>query len=129
MTLGELLEGKELPVRVKHLFYRVNTGGLFEVRYILGDKAFGHTIFPNGKPTSHHTELSSTHYEIYTEPPTVTLKKYQIVYKSFSGSFNAAERWFENEEEAKKFFIDYAPTTFTIKYLEGHDIEVEVDNE
>ena len=133
MTLGELLEGKELPVRFYHKNKRdFNEVIYFEVRYILKENAYGHYLMKQNYFTSTDWSLNSKEFELYIEPPkkkTVTLKKYQIVYKAFSGGLNATERWFKNEEEAKKFFIDYAPTSYTFKHLEGHDIEVEVDDE
>ncbi len=39
MTLGELLEGKTLPLRVKHKGW--NQDEFFEIHFTLGTKAFG----------------------------------------------------------------------------------------
>jgi hypothetical protein len=130
MTLKELIKDKELPVRVTFKD-SVDRGSFlyFEIRYILNGNAFGHYVTKAEEClTSNSWPLYSEAFELYKEPTkkkTITLKKYQIVYKHYDCGYISIQNWFENEQYVKEFFTD----AIKIQYLEGHDIEIEVDNE
>lgn len=70
MKLGELLEGKTLPVKVRAKFWKETE--FFEVFIVINNHAIGfdETEFPI------HIDINQTHYELYTEP-----KKPEILYE------------------------------------------------
>lgn len=119
-ALGEVLEGRQLPVKVARNGWNVP----FTVVYVIDNVAFGFTSMGN----PHHyvlSECSTKDWHLYTEP-----KKKRVLYqavfkyakdKPYAGYFIGG--LYENEEEARSMPNVYGDVF--VKLLTDRPIEVE----